>query len=92
MEASMTAKNVTIAPEILERAGKAASEAGLAVDELASEALQLELGRRSLDGFRRQGYARRRDMSDGEVERTVEVAVHDVRTRGSYKSTSDPDL
>ena len=77
----MTAKNVTIAPEILERAGKAASEAGLTVDELASEALQRELGRRSLDRFRRQGDARRRGASDEDVERTVEQAVHDVRTR-----------
>lgn len=77
----MSANNVTIAPEILERAGKAASEAGLTVDELASQALQRELARRSLDLFRRQGDARRGDMSDEEVERTVEQAVHDVRTR-----------
>ena len=51
----MTAKNVTIGPEILERAGKAASAAGLTVDDLTSEALQRELGRRSLDAVQTSG-------------------------------------
>lgn len=80
-QATMTAKNVTIAPELLERAGKVAQDKGVSVDELASEALQRELGRLSLDRFRRQGDSRRRSMSDEEVERTVEEAVDDVRGR-----------
>ena len=80
-EATMTAKNVTIAPELLERAGKVAQDKGVSVDELASEALQRELGRLSLERFRRQGDSRRRGMSDEGVERSVEEAVDDVRAR-----------
>jgi hypothetical protein len=77
----MTRKNVTIAPELLERAGKVAQDKGVSVDQLASEALQRELGRLSFDRFRRQGDARRRGMPDEEVERTVEEAVDDARNR-----------
>ena len=80
-EAIVTVKNVTIAPELLERAGKVAQDKGVSVDELASEALQRELGRLSLERFKRQGDSRRRGMSDEEVERTVEEAVNDVRAR-----------
>ncbi len=78
-ETTMTAKNVTIAPELLERAGQVAQDKGVSVDELASEALQRELGRLSLERFRRRGESRRRSMSDEEVDRTVEEAVDDVR-------------
>ena len=53
----------------------------MSVDELASEALQRELGRLSLERFKRQGDSRRRGMSDEEVERTVVEAVDDVRAR-----------
>ena len=80
-EATMTAKNVTIAPELLERAGKVAQDKGVSVDALASEALQRELGRLSLERFKRQADSRRRGMSNEEVERTVEEAVDDVRAR-----------
>jgi len=77
----MTAKNVTIAPELLERAGEVAREAGVSVDDLATEALKRELGRRSLARFARQGEARRRGLTEEQVDAVVETAVHEVRGR-----------
>jgi hypothetical protein len=74
-------KNVTIDPEVLERAGKVAQDAGVTLDELASEALQRELGRRSLARFARQGEARRRGLTEEQVDAVVETAVHEVRGR-----------
>lgn len=74
-------KNVAIAPDLLERAGKVAQAEGKTVDELATEALQRDLARRTLDRFRSQGELRRRGMSDEQVESTVEKAVHEARGR-----------
>lgn len=74
-------KNVAIAPDLLERAGKVAQAEGKTVDELATEALQRELARRTLDRCRSQGELRRRGMSDEQVESTVEQAVHEARGR-----------
>ena len=81
IQAAMTATNVTIAPDLLGRAGKVAQDKRVSVDELASEALQRERGRLSLERFGHLGDSRRRGMSDEQVERTVEEAVDDVRAR-----------
>jgi hypothetical protein len=72
-------KNVAIAEDLLERAGRVAQAEGTTVDELASQALQRELGRRSLERFKRQGDQRRGAMTDEQVEQTVENAVQDAR-------------
>ena len=74
-------KNVAIEPELLERAGKVARAEGKTLDELATEALQRDLARRSLERFSRQGKLRRRDMTDEDVEALVEKAVHETRGR-----------
>jgi hypothetical protein len=78
----MTPKNVAIeSSELLERAAKVARAEGKTVDELATEALERDLARRSLERFSREGEQRRRGMSNDQVEAAVQKAVHDVRGR-----------
>ena len=72
-------KNVAIAPELLERAGKVAEAEGKTVDELTTEALQRDLARRWLGRIGREGQIRRGNMTDDEVEALVEKAVQEAR-------------
>jgi hypothetical protein len=73
-------KNVAIEDqELLERAAKVAQAEGKTVDQLATEALQRELARRSFDKIKRDAEARRRGMTDDEVEFTVERAITEYR-------------
>jgi hypothetical protein len=74
-------KNVAIEPELWERAGRVAQAEGKTVDQLASEALMRELGRRALDRFGRDGELRRQGLTDDDVERTVEAAIAEARRR-----------
>jgi hypothetical protein len=74
-------KNVAIAADLLEQAGRVALAEGTSVDELTAEALRRELGRRTLDRFKRQAEVRRGGMTDQQVESTVEQAVREVRGR-----------
>jgi len=76
-----TEKNAAIEPELLERARRVAQDEGVSVDELASQALQRELGRRSLERFKREGEARRGELTDEQVESIVETAIREVRGR-----------
>jgi hypothetical protein len=73
-------KNIAIEDrELLERAVKVAQAEGKTVDELATEALQKELARRSFDRITREAEARRRGMTDEQVEETVERAITEYR-------------
>jgi hypothetical protein len=74
-------KNVAIEPELWERAGRVARAEGKTVDQLASEALTRELGRRALDRFGTEGELRRQGRTDDDVDRTVEAAITEVRRR-----------
>jgi hypothetical protein len=76
-------KNVAIEDrELLERAAKVAYAEGMTVDELATEALQRELARRSFDKTKREAESRRHDMTDDEVDSTVERAITEYRPGG----------
>jgi hypothetical protein len=73
-------KNVAIEDrELLERAAKVAEAEGKTVDELATEALQRELARRSFEKIKREAEARRGGMTDDEVDSTVERAITEYR-------------
>lgn len=73
-------KNVTIEDrELLERAAKVAQAEGTTVDELATEALQRELARRSFDKIKREAESRRHGLTDDEVDQRVETAITEYR-------------
>jgi hypothetical protein len=73
-------KNVAIEDrELLERAAKVAQAEGKTVDELATEALQQALSRRSFEKIRREAESRRRGMTDEEVDSRVERAITEYR-------------
>jgi hypothetical protein len=73
-------KNVAIEDrELLERAAKVAQAEGKTVDELATEALQQALSRRSFEKIKREAESRRRGMSDEDVDRSVERAITEYR-------------
>jgi hypothetical protein len=73
-------KNVAIEDrELLERAAKVAQAEGKTVDELATEALQQALSRRSFEKIKRDAESRRRGMSDEDVDRSVERAITEYR-------------
>ena len=73
-------KNVAIEDwELLERAVKVAQAEGMTVDELATEALQRELTRRSFEKIKREAESRRSGMTDDEVDSTVERAITEYR-------------
>ena len=67
----MTPKNIAIEPELLDRAGRVAEAEGKTIDELATEALRRDLARRILDRLKGDAEARRRGMSDADVETVV---------------------
>ena len=78
----MTPKNVAIGDRnLLEQARKLASDAGLTVDDLATEGLRREVGRRTLEKLKPEALARRGSMSDAQVDAVVEKAVHESRGR-----------
>lgn len=73
-------KNVAIEDmELMERAAKVAEAEGKTVDELATEALKRALARRSFEQLQRQAEARRRGMTDDQVEETVDRAIQGSR-------------
>ena len=73
-------KNVAIEDrELLDRAAKVAQAEGKTVDELATEALQQALSRRSSEKIKREAELRRRGMTDEEVDRSVERAITEYR-------------
>jgi hypothetical protein len=73
-------KNVAIEDrELLERAAKVAKAEGKTVDELATEALQQALSRRSFEKIKREAESRRRGMTDEEVDSSVEKAITEYR-------------
>jgi hypothetical protein len=75
-------KTITIEdPELLQQAQRIASDAGLTVDDLATEGLKREVGRRTLEKLSPRTSTRRGKMSDQEVETVVEQAVHEARGR-----------
>ena len=66
-------------PELLAQVEKAAQAEGISVNELAADALRRDLARRFLEKTRREGQVRRGNMSDEEVELSVDTAVHSWR-------------
>jgi hypothetical protein len=73
-------KNVAIEDrDLVERATKVALAEGKTLDELATEALERELARRSFEKIKREAESRRRGMTDDEVEATVETAITEYR-------------
>ena len=75
----MTSKNIAIEPELLDRAGKVAEAEGKTIDEIATEALRRDLARRTLDRMKGAAEARRRGMSDADVETVVQTAIEESR-------------
>jgi hypothetical protein len=77
----MTPKSVQIeSPELLERAAKEAQQSGQSLGELATEALERELARRSFQRLKRSTETRRRGMSDADVDERVERSIQEYRT------------
>ena len=76
----MTPKNVAIEdPELLQRYAEIARSEGKTVDELTTEAVKRDVGRRWLEKNKREAQLRRGNMTEEEVEAVVEKAVQDTR-------------
>ena len=76
----MGAQTVKIAsPELLERAAKEAEQSGVTLEELATQALERELARRSFVRLRRAAEARRGGMTEEQITKVVEDAIHEYR-------------
>lgn len=71
--------HASVPPALLTRAREVAEQEHISLDELATEALQRHVARRTLERFKREGDFRRRGMTDEQVENTVEQAVHEYR-------------
>ena len=76
----MTPKNVAIEdPELLQRYAEIARSEGKTVDELTTEAVKRDVGRRWLEKNKREAQLRRGNMTEEEVEAVVEKAVQETR-------------
>ncbi|MGH9161239.1 MAG: hypothetical protein ACRD2X_14805 [Vicinamibacteraceae bacterium] len=73
-------KTVALEPGLWEQARDVASTIGMTPDEFASEAVRREIARRGLAQIRSEGEARRRGITDEQVDETVNQAVHDWRS------------
>lgn len=80
---AMTPKNVAIEPELLERAERVAEAEGKTIDELATEALQRDLARRTFDRIKSEAEVRRRGLSDEDIETVVQNAIQESRAERS---------
>jgi len=75
-----TEKNIALADDVLERVREQAQAEGKTADEVVEQAVQRELARKAFERIRREAEIRRGGMTDEEVDRTVEKAVHEWRT------------
>lgn len=75
----MTPKTITLPADLYERVEQEAQGEGKTVDEVATEAVKRELARRWLERTRREAETRRGNMTDEEVEATVDTAVQEWR-------------
>ena len=76
----MTPKNVAIEdPELLERYAEIARSEGKTVDELTTEAVKRDMARRWLERNKREARRRRGNMTEEQVEATVDRAVQETR-------------
>jgi hypothetical protein len=77
----MSGKKIAIPDEIYERVQQIATAEGTTVEELTTKALERDLARRWLERVGREGQVRRGNMTNDEVEATVERAVQESRRR-----------
>ena len=76
----MTPKNIAIEdPELLERYEEIARSEGKTVDELTTEAVKRDMARRWLERNKREARRRRGNMTEEQVEATVDRAVQETR-------------
>lgn len=69
----------SVPPALLARAQAVAQREQISLDDLAAEALQEHIARRTLERFRHEGETRRRGLSDQQVESIVDQAIHEYR-------------
>jgi hypothetical protein len=75
-----TEKNIALAEDVLERVREQAQAEEKTADEVVEQAVRRELARKAFERIRREAEIRRGGMTDEEVDRTVEKAVHEWRT------------
>ena len=77
----LMATNMRISiPEDLGRAVESAARSeGKTIDQVAIEALQRDLARRELTRLKREADIRRGNMTEEEVERSVDRAISEIR-------------
>jgi hypothetical protein len=77
----MSDRKIAIPDDVYDRVEKVANAEGTTVEELVTKALERELARRWLVQVGREGQARRRDMTDDEINSLVERSVQEFRGR-----------
>jgi hypothetical protein len=75
----MSDRKIAIPDDVYDRVEKVANAEGTTVEELVTKALERELARRWLVQVEREGQARRRDMTDDEINSLVERSVQEFR-------------
>ena len=78
-----------VPPALLAQAEAAAQQEQISLDELAVEALQRHIARRSLERFRRAGEIRRRGMTEKQVEGFVDQAIHEYRQEQQERQSQE---
>jgi hypothetical protein len=70
---------ISVPDELGEAIENAAVEQGKTVDEVFADAAKREIGRRWMDKLKREGDARRGNMTDDEVDAIVNKAIQEDR-------------
>jgi hypothetical protein len=82
----MSDRKIAIPDDVYDRVENVANAEGTTVEELVTKPLERQFARRWLVQVEREGQARRRDMTDDEINSLVERSVQDsavVRERAS---------
>jgi hypothetical protein len=77
----MSDRKIAVPDDVYDRVEKVASAEGATVEELVTRTLERELARRWLAQVEREGQARRRGMTDDEIDSVVERSVQEFRGR-----------
>jgi len=70
---------ISVPDDLGQAVENAALEQGKTVDEVFAEAAKREISRRWIDKLKRDGDARRGDMTEGEIDEIINRAIREYR-------------
>jgi hypothetical protein len=78
--------NIRLPEPLLAQMQETAASEGKSVDELTEEAVKRLLSQRLVEKLKRQAEERRENMTDAEVEETVDRAISEYRAESRQKA------